>query len=488
MSHHGTELRSISIEGFPEPVFDFERDLTPTAERVDGPVGSFKAANKKILRVQALETGIIAGNFQDCSPFSDSQQKAIRQEVVVIKGISEIFSDTLSDTPGMLSPESQAMRFYAGRVVNEAVVVEAARRAFLSEQGQVSDSVEFCKQNIKRSAEVLYPPISRELALDCLGLFHERIQGLKEEPAAQQLTEDFLRQYAFMDEAANRRPVALNEQVQAELQEYLKERFAQPFEQLQEEFEEISNDNLVDVTQRLLDLLGFTARGWKAVDAREDRVGFFVNPITKEIEVGERTKKITWGAFEQLMVHEVGVHASRSENALDAGQKALARGWLGYESPEEGLTTLFEKVWSGKASRSDVIDRDHYRYVIASFAAGALDGQLHDIQDTFDFSIKLNMISRLSSQAKKDEPIDLHEAEQKARAQMFEHVFRTFRGMPEGCVMTKDVVYFDGFCRMVKHFNNTSSATKDAAKFLRGKYNPFDPLHAKTVEALYGQQ
>ncbi|HET9850125.1 MAG TPA: hypothetical protein VFP35_00630 [Candidatus Saccharimonadales bacterium] len=452
-----------------------------------GPVSSFKPENKAETKKIALETGHIYGDFQYCGPFSDSQAKTIRQELVTTRNLINIFGDKLV-TPDIesLPPQDLALRLFADRVVNEAVLVEGARRAALAVRGEGSDDIDFCKQEMNYAMEQIYPAPQRELALSALGLFHTRLENLMNDDKSRGLAEETLAKYPFLAEAGGRQPEVLKPQVQAEVKAYLDSRFAEPFAQVRQEIGEINNDNMTQAVKSLMRLLGFLDQGWAVQFVGDARVGFYVDPTGKKVEVGNRTKEITWPAFEKLMIHEVGVHVTRAANAYSSGHNLAAAGWVQYENAEEGLAIICEKAWDGKAAEAGVIDRDHYRYIIGAFASGALDGNYHGPDDSFNLATRLSTISGLSTKLKQNKEINLAEAESKARSAVFEHVFRFYRGMPDGLVMIKDIIYLDGANQLVKFLNQTDRPIAEVLdEFGRGKYNPFIPLQAKAMDGLY---
>jgi hypothetical protein len=203
--------------------------------------------------------------------------------------------------------------------------------------------------------------------------------------------------------------------------------------------------------------------------------------------VGERIKQITWAPFEKLMVHEIGVHVTRAANAYSRGFNLAAAGWPGYEEGEEGLAIFCEKVWGRKAADAKTIDRDHYRYIIGTYASGVLDGSYHSPDESYALAVRLKTMNLLKQKIEKGRPIDMSQVEEKAREDTFEHVYRFYRGMPPGEVFIKDIVYHAGYVKMVKLFNNYDRSAKYVLdELLRGKYNPFIPLQVGVINGLYG--
>jgi hypothetical protein len=395
-------VRKQELEGFPEPLFDFERDFIGVSETMDGPISSFTFRRKEAALERAVETGRVETDFQDCGPFSDSQQKAIRREVSALRGI--------------------------------------------------------------RATRVL------ESGYKTSGF----VNGV-------------LDRYPFIQEAHGREPEVLNHEVMEQIKAMLEQQFGRLFETLRSEFSTVDNDNIVEVVERWFDVLGFKEQGWTVRDARDSRTGFVIVPQDAAIDVGRRTKNAKWPAFGGLIIHESS-HIQATINAVKAGQKSLALGWLGYEATNEGLAMLKEKSWTGDASNNNVITRDHYRYILAAYATGALDRKKHGTQDCYDFAVNLSTLSRISTKIKKSQEVNLEEVEKLARKQMGEHIYRLFRGMPKGIAMIKDIVYLDGYTKEAKAFNATNDVEGLMEQKMRGKFNDSDQIQIAAVEELYGQQ
>jgi hypothetical protein len=474
-----------NLTDFEEPLFDFDRDFVPVGESLDGPVSSFSFQNKETILDHAKSTGVIKSNFQDCGPFSNAQQKAIRQELITLRGISDVFGNIFSTPLNELDADQLSSRLYGERVTHEAVLVEASRKAYLEQGG---GNEEFYKRMIQESQEALYPALDREIALDGLGLFHDRaIRILESGLPASGFVDGLMQRYEFLTEAHGRHLPALQPEAMHRIRSMLNEQYGPVFEQLKSEFGEINNDMILEVTQRFFDLSGLSERGWQVSDERQNRTGFVVIAQDRTFGVGKRSKEITWKNYESLIIHEDS-HMRRAINAFEIGEKSLALGWLGYEASDEGLAMLKEKSWLGTASKNNVISRDHYRYILAAYATGVLDGRHHGIQDTYDFAVNISTLSLLSTKIKKGEKADINKVEIAARAQMGEHVYRLFRGMPAGVAMVKDVVYLDGYIKEVKAFNAAKDVEGKLNKSMRGKFNDFDDLQTAAMDKLYGQE
>lgn len=477
-------------------MFEIEKfghtELYPLLKEVNGPVDSFKAQEqiKAAAKKQAIETGNLRGvSFQACLPFDDIDQKKIRQESVRAWGIWK----NLNPDIDALTPGKRGLHAYANRIIWQATLVEASRRAYLIEQGQSMDDMQFCRKMIARSIDELYPKPDMRITAECLNLFIPKIELLTKSGNGElkALTEDFLSEYGFISKIPPYSPEALDRQKAAAIQEILKDKYADVFEQLKLEFPEINNQLLPQATSKFLELVGLaevgedgSRTGW-TVEETTERNGFSTRSENRVIECGKRSKEITWPVFERLMVHEVGVHATRAENGYQAGSELLALGIGDYEDAEEGVAILFEKIWAGTATNANLVDRNDYRYLVAAYAVGAIDGQPHDKDATFLFITKLDRLNLLANAQKKGEALDIEQATIEARETMFEHVYRAFRGMPEGSVMTKDMLYKDGKIKLVGFVNENKLSIGELYGFLTsGKFDPTNDEHLAIREAI----
>ena len=79
---------------------------------------------------------------------------------------------------------------------------------------------------------------------------------------------------------------------------------------------------------------------WKVVFSNERETSVY--PDHKKITIC-RNRKFSYTELKQLLLHEIYVHALRSENGYTQPYLIFAFGLSGYLSTEEGLTTYFEK-------------------------------------------------------------------------------------------------------------------------------------------------
>lgn len=467
-------------------------ELQPLLKEVSGPVDSFRMQEqiKADAKKQAVETGNLERvSFQACPSLDNIDQKKIRQESVRAWGIWQNFNSDID----VLTPQQRGLHAYASRIIWQATLVEASRRTRLIEQGESRDDLQFYRGMIAHSIDELYPKPDMIITAECLNLFIPKIESLikSDDEKLKALAADFLSEYGFISEIPSHYPEMLDSQKAEALQEILKNKYVATFEKLKQEFSEINNQILSQVTSRFLELVGLaevkedgSLVGWGVKETTE-RNGFFTRPEDRVIECGKRTKEITWPVFERLIVHEVGVHATRAENGYRAGSELLALGIGDYEDAEEGVAILFEKIWAGTATKADLVDRDDYRYLVAAYAAGAIDGRPHDKNATFQFITKLNLLSLVANAHKKGIALDVEQTTIEAREAMFEHVYRAFRGMPEGIVMTKDMLYKEGKVKLVHYINESKLSVQELYDFLTsGKFDPTNSEHLAIREAI----
>ena len=462
-----------------------DTEVKPLLREVDGPIDSFKVEEefKEAVLSQAVEKGNLEGvSFQACPPLGNLEQKKVRQESLRAWRIWQ----NLNPSNRPYTPEEIALIGYASNVIWQATLVEASRRTFLAQKGQSSDDPVFCEAMVKRSIEELYPHPELEIAAESLSLFIPKVEVLAQstDGRLQFLAEELLNKYPFIKEIPQRAPEVLDPRKEAALKEILKSKYQAAFNQLKEEFTEINNQILPQVCTRFLELAGLADTGW-VIEESKDRNGFYTRSKDRVIECGKRSKEITWPAFEKIFgVHEVGVHATRAERGYQAGSEPLALGLGNHQDAEEGVAILFEKTWGGTTSKP-MIDRGDYRYLTGAYASGVIDGRPHDKDETFQFITRLNQLSLLAAKCQKGEAADIEEVTRSTRLSMFEHVYRAFRGMPEGIVLTKDLLYKKGKVKLIRYINESNLSMEELYDFLTsGKFDPTNKEHLKLREAI----
>jgi len=463
-------------------------ELMPILRAVEGPIDTFKIAPqmKQHLLDRVLETGSLEGvSFQDCPAFDDLKLKKIRQQAKVALEIQKIFSEDNAE-----SILDTATINYANSVVWRASVVEAANK--LRDPRNDNERV-IAKKVLKQGLERLYPKINKEYASRALGVVFNNTTELEKTDDNREIYRLLIDEYPFLPDYSKFMPSVLNEQKETEIRNALIEKYSIPFKNLKEMFKELSNSNLVEATNEFLRQIGLQKAndsqtiksGWVCLsDSRRD--GFQVQPNKKIILCGKRKKEITWGSFEELMLHEVGVHVDRAQNGHDSGFQPLEIGLDGYNTVEEGLGILYEQVWRGKASQPAKISRDHYRYILAAYATGEYDGTTHNKNETFRFIYSLIIANTLATSTKEGVNQKVNSVKLNAMTEAFEHVFRAYRGMPEGYILTGDAAYFCGKEKLIEMINADSRSGAELVDYFSlGKFDPTNPQDMSVISEVY---
>jgi hypothetical protein len=476
------------------------QELQPVLQEVDGhgPVDAFslEGERKRAYKQQAVDTASLEGVlFTDCPAFDNLEYKAARQDAKTMAEISNILREARAEAAEDLTVEDEIVAQYIDYEVWMAVLVEGSRRATFAARGEGADSVESCAAMINRAQEELYVQPSPELAHSVLGLFGNRLASISTADApneVQEFAREFNGTYSFMQDIEPAVESRLDPAKRAEIRQVFVDRFQPAFDLLHSEFGDITDDMIPDVTNRLLEHLGYRTAddpnsGWAAKYVGKAVAGFRVQPAQKDIECGDRSKPITWEIYEQLILHEVGVHVERAVNGETLGvNPMLVHGMAGTIDFEEGLGLLIEKIWTGK---EEGLERDHYRYLIGTYASGAIDGKKHSVDQTFKFAVQLKTVEKLATQIAKGEHIDVAAAQKSACSLIFEHVYRAFRGMPEGLTMNKNLAYYAKKVEVIEYFNNSELSATGALKYLlQAKFNPNDPKQVEYIDSLAGKK
>jgi hypothetical protein len=463
-------------------------ELPPVLGAVEGPVDSFVLDKqvKDAYKRQAIEDGNLQGaDFSDCPAFDELEHKRARQEAKRALEIRHI----LAEEAGKPSLEDEIIADYAGMEVWRGVLVEASRRSSLARHGLSNDDPEYCRKMIRRAQDELYPAASRDIAMQSLHMFVPKLETLQASgnTDALALVEEVAQKYPFVAEAADVEVTELDPAKRAEIHAALKEKYDVPFAELQAEFGGITPENIVAITDQLLLKVGFAYidedgvhHGWRARDVSDKRTGFLANNKLETFDVGNFTTLPTWESYQKVAVHEL-IHAWRAIRGKEYNTM-LGSGLPGSAEVEEGWCMLVEDVWQGN---EEPLDRIHYRYSISAYADGAIDGQKHSIDETFQFASKLKAAELMAKRIDNGTPFNMEEVAKSSRKLVFEHIFRAFRGMPEGEVMRKDLAYKAEKVEIVDFINNFEGTGVEAFDYLmRGKFNPLNPKHRQYVNSL----
>lgn len=481
----------------------FFDEVIQTFDRASGPVDSFTYTSevKKRLLDHAVETGEIdTDTFTDCPVFDREEEKKARFEAMRAKGILNTLEHM---DPEHIDLQRSIELAVAQSHIDMFVVVESARQLQLIKSGRMEDPyyqhardehgnatkgrTDFLREVLHEALGALYNKPEKKIVDYSLSLGADAIKKAETTPAEGQAA-DFMAAFtsdygAIFEHAHQAEKIALNPQKAAEMRAELQRQFGPHFTALREEFGGINNDKIVPVANRLLELMEYADLGWKAVENTEIN-GFKVVRQKLELQCGNRSKEITWDIFEQLMTHEIGKHMVGAINGGKSGFKPLQMGLPGSTDAEEGGSILFEKIWKGEIT-FDTLERDHFRYITDAYASGMVDGQPHGPNETFRFISQFMTMNSLS----KETYIDDQEFKKRQTAQRkaaFEHVFRTYRGMPEGEVMTKNSGYLAGKLGLIESINNSPMPGDKIVQYLQcGKFDPNKPQDREIVSQVW---
>jgi len=453
-----------------------QEEVLPSLKNILGPIESFKISQEDLeaIKSRAINTGSLSGvSFQNCEELNSSDQKFARRDAKRAYEIQKILMEQDdSSGPDLLS---RAELEYVEKEIWSSVIVEAAS---VARKTNSDHDLAIALRMIKEGMDNLYPRPDYDIAFSALSVATSNFDNSPD-------VENFFSKYPFAKNIKVEKNISLDSQKEEEIRASLLDIFEEPFTVVKQKVGAINNENLVDTVNLLLQYVGGLrsedGSGWECVnDSR--RTGFAVEPSTKKIMSGRRSVEITWKIFERLMVHEIGVHAIRAERGSQVGFQPLELGMAGYNGAEESLGKLFEDIWTNNTNFSKP-ERDHYRYISVSYALGVYDGVKHSVDETFKFMSGLRYLDKKLSKKFKNEP---EEHLKKSREDVFEHIFRAYRGMPEGVIMTSNLSYFAEKQALVDFINSSDLNGEELVEYLtRGKFNPLDNFHTQVVNKLY---
>jgi hypothetical protein len=410
------------------PVIDFPKTAAQISEGLPekGPVTAFVPKNSKELQGKIQATGVIEpGTFTDCTMFNlsnpkPSEEKRRRCELPVDLTAAEIMLENAATPEEKI--RARLALFEVDASYAQSIMVEAARQYHDKKRNNMltDEEAEWLKSLLNDAQEAIYPLLDKNLADQALAKIHN--------PEAISTIMSF--------------------ECRAAWNKFLHEKFDPVFANVYDQFDDeepINGEKLASMTRAFMAEAGFPMAGsdngkdgWKVV-FEADRNSFTVESETKTIYTGNRKNDLDKLGFEKLMMHEVIVHARRAENGSRTGFGAFQKGLPGYNMYEEGLGILIEKLWSGEDL--DQLSRDHFRYAITSYADGMYDDSKHTEQETYDFA------KQLMDDAGVNDPDEL-----------YRHVMRLYRGMPEDCIMRSNASYLSGKYKQANllqtHFDN----------------------------------
>jgi hypothetical protein len=455
----------------------YQEEAQPLLKPLKGPVTTFEVPGEvqDAIKARAVETGrMVDVDFSDIPLFDDITERQARQRAKTAKEVLTIF-DQSDAVPH--EPSDVAALMHAEGELASASIVEGARLLKLGEPDPRHRRI--YEQEIDRGQDVLFGKLDRELA----GASMATLLSQASSEAAEAARAEFLEKYPWAAEEKGEL-MAIHPEKLKSYHDALHERYAPTFYQLRSEMPDVSNANLVQVTQRYLELRGFAAKGWSCQE-NLDRTGFFVNATKNILECGKRSDEITWDRFEELMMHEVEKHLISVQNARDKGADALASASMpGIADVEEGAGLVMETLWRGRSNAS--VGRDVFRYMAIAYADGLYDGVRHNEDESYQFiweAMRFNSIAN----GKPDNDATVRAA----RSGAYDHIYRAFRGMPrdengDRKVLRRNAGYLLGSQKLITLINESDADPAKVIEFLQqGKIDPTNNGYNRLLQA-YG--
>lgn len=274
-------------------------------------------------------------------------------------------------------------------------------------------------------------------------------------------------------------PAEPSEEELTALRDLVMDRFGETFDHMfdgEPEDRQYTEHEAAVLFQKALDQRGLSVKGWRVVVDLEGYNNMSVEAAEKTVYIGKRASLFGREDIMRLMVHEIGVHAERYQNAEDQNLSTLVRfGLPGYLAAEEGLSNLLEFAVRGRVANK----LHRYRYVSGAIAAGAVDGEKRTFGQTFPYAAGY----ALAELARANEPMTEKRVATEVKRAYLESV-RSFRGMPPVAGLTdlSALSYYDGATRI---WRDLFSRQKGAlymqpdkfSELFVGKYDPTDQQH-----------
>lgn len=205
-----------------------------------------------------------------------------------------------------------------------------------------------------------------------------------------------------------------------------------------------------------------------------DGTAMRVNAQERKIKVTSRRELVSRDDAKKLLVHELLVHALRSNNGYKTGDKKLANGLPGYQKTEEGLAILSEEAVTGVFP-----EKAMNKYVDIALALGIVDGVQRTRQQLFEISYARQIV-RAESRGK-DPNLEL------LKSRTWDYVDRIYRGGlgddkgKKQAIFTKDIEYYAGYKTMSKYITEELARGKTAVEVFnylsQAKFDPTNPQH-----------
>jgi hypothetical protein len=304
-------------------------------------------AKKKLYLEQAIAEGSLSGQvFSDCNSFSTIEHKHNRCELKraqeILKMLWEVSKHAGKDDIG-----SKISLALAQDSVTMAALIEACAK-LRNETGATAELKDFYLGCLDEAQAELYTPPKKEVANRILAMLRVKVENLEENALthnARETISAFKSDYpfSFIDRGAEPFCSPMSDERVSEFSAEMHRRYDITFKQLKEEYGDLTNDLIPEVTNRYLELRGIRTQnfengeisGWNC--QYDERVGGFKNqPKLSTLLCGKFAVSISWQRFEELMMHEVEGHVIRAYNPKSRGHEALAYGLPRNEDAEEG--------------------------------------------------------------------------------------------------------------------------------------------------------
>lgn len=485
------DLNGVKSEKF------YQTEVEPVIALLDSPVSAFVFEKEydERLAAQTIERGFIpVGAFLECSVFDNSEGSrriaAQRRRAKTAQEILKVLSSESGTIDDSLNIHHTEQQVYRTIIVEAARVIRNKERAAPlagNERAKHIRERAIYERALREAQENLFTGPDQETNTLVMRLFNQEIATAKNvmTPAQAEYADEFIATYPWTEVGDDEieKNASGQEKLDA-LHSYLHEQYEEIFNGIQNEYQEISNNTLVQMTNEFMKRIGLPMAGdetdtaaWMCVDDTKVK-GFQVAPARLRLLSGRRSFEITWKIYKELMVHEVLGHVMRAENGRLSGYGALQTGLPRVNDAEEGIGLTLQKLWSGDTDES--LGRDHFRYLAVSYADGNLDGEYHTESETLQFISSFMTITQFSKQKGDLEPDKIL---RKQRALAYDHVKRAYRGMPQGVILWSNCAYLKGRTDIMRFIARDDRSPAELIQYLQqGKFDPNNEEHVKLME------
>ena len=361
--------------------------------------------------------------------------------------------------------------------LKKIMLVEAARNLCnpISMSAQEVNRQSFAELN-----EALYGEFDTRTYLGMIATEQQRASGfIPKSEIAEKIKIDLVRSLGRVDVGEEQEKALLDEFTIQKLHTYVLERYKDVLGVVPN----TSDDVYYDVTQcaeiinKALEAGGLAQLGWTAIENPAKS-----NPTTKQsdctINLPSNTRRNA-SELRRLIIHEQEVHARRAQSGKESGLAPIKAGTADYADIEEGFGVILECAVDGSLDNPS-FDRARNRYITAGLALG-VDGRPRDSREVYE--ILWRDIAIQESEDGEISEADVKSAKNKA----YTHIENAYRGTQfwmKGVIYTKLKVYYEGFAKNVKYFEqNIDTLDKAFEDALIGKYNHTNPNEKDLVKS-----